>query len=45
MIEAHKKGKAACGVFTKDVAEVKVSQIVDYARRHEYPLLCSMEVA
>jgi ATP-dependent Clp protease adaptor protein ClpS len=44
MYEIHTTGKAACGVFSKDVAETKVDQVTDYARRHEYPLLCSVEV-
>ncbi len=43
MYEIHMAGKAVCGVFTKDVAETKVEQVTDYARRHEHPLLCSIE--
>jgi len=43
MHEVHMKGKAACGVYTKDVAETKVGQVVEYARTHEHPLLCSVE--
>jgi len=43
MYEIHTTGKAHCGVFSKDVAETKVEQVMDYARRHEYPLLCSLE--
>jgi ATP-dependent Clp protease adaptor protein ClpS len=44
MYQVHMEGKASCGVFTKDVAETKVDQVVHYARRHEHPLLCSVEV-
>jgi ATP-dependent Clp protease adaptor protein ClpS len=43
MYQVHMEGKASCGVFTKDVAETKVDQVVHYARRHEHPLLCSVE--
>ena len=43
MYEIHTSGKAACGLFSKDVAETKVEQVTDYARTHEHPLLCSME--
>ena len=43
MYEVHTKGKAVCGVFSKDVAETKVDQVTDYARMHEHPLLCSIE--
>ncbi|MBA3660724.1 MAG: ATP-dependent Clp protease adapter ClpS [Gammaproteobacteria bacterium] len=45
MLEAHMKGKAACGVFTKDVAETKITLTLSYARNHEHPLICSMEAA
>jgi ATP-dependent Clp protease adaptor protein ClpS len=43
MYEVHLAGKAVCGVFSKDVAATKVEQVVEYARRHEHPLLCSIE--
>jgi len=45
MMEAQIKGKAICGIFSKDFAEAKVSQIEEYARENEHPLLCSSEVA
>lgn len=45
MLEAHMQGVAICGTFAKDLAESKISQVVDYARTHEHPLICSMEVA
>jgi ATP-dependent Clp protease adaptor protein ClpS len=44
MYEVHTTGKAVCGIFSKDVAETKVDQVMDYARMHEHPLLCSIEV-
>jgi ATP-dependent Clp protease adaptor protein ClpS len=43
MFEVHTSGRAMCGVFSKDVAETKVDQVMEYARRHEHPLLCSVE--
>ncbi len=43
MYQVHMQGKANCGVYTRDVAETKVDQVVNYARRHEHPLLCSVE--
>lgn len=43
MHQIHMTGRAVCGVFTRDVAETKVDQVVDYARRHEHPLLCEIE--
>lgn len=45
MMQVHNQGRAICGVFTKDVAETKVMQVNDYAKRNEHPLLCSMEAA
>jgi ATP-dependent Clp protease adaptor protein ClpS len=44
MYEIHIAGKAICGVYSKDVAETKADQVMEYARRHEHPLLCSIEV-
>lgn len=43
MFQIHNKGKGICGVYTYDVAETKVALVSDYARAHEYPLLCDME--
>src|SRR3990167_9150645 len=43
MYEVHTTGKAVCGMFSKDVAETKVDQVMDYARMHDHPLLCSIE--
>jgi len=43
MFEVHTAGKAICGVFSRDVAETKIEQVVEYARKHEHPLLCSIE--
>jgi len=43
MYQVHTAGRAVCGIFTKDVAETKIDLVVDYARRHEHPLLCSLE--
>ena len=45
MYQVHMTGSAPCGVFTRDVAETKLEQVIDYARRHEHPLLCSIEAA
>jgi ATP-dependent Clp protease adaptor protein ClpS len=45
MLDAHAKGKAVCGIFAKDFAESKISQIIEYAEGHEFPLSCSMESA
>lgn len=43
MLQVHMQGRAVCGLFTHDIAETKVSQVNDYSRANQYPLLCSME--
>ena len=45
MMEAHETGIAACGLYSKDYAQSKVSQVLDYSGIHEHPLLCSTEAA
>jgi ATP-dependent Clp protease adaptor protein ClpS len=45
MLHVHTRGKGICGVYTFDVAETKVGQVNTYSRRHEHPLLCTMEEA
>lgn len=45
MMQVHTQGRGVCGVFTREIAETKVAQVGAYARSHEYPLLCIMEVA
>lgn len=44
MMAAHMEGTGICGVYSKDFAETKVDQVLDHARRHEFPLVLSMEV-
>jgi ATP-dependent Clp protease adaptor protein ClpS len=43
MLHVHQHGIGVCGVFTYEVAETKVAQVVDTARRHQHPLQCTME--
>lgn len=45
MLHVHTRGKGICGIYTHDVAETKVSQVNDYARSNQHPLLCAMEEA
>ncbi|RUO79317.1 ATP-dependent Clp protease adapter ClpS [Pseudidiomarina taiwanensis] len=45
MLTIHYKGRAVCGIFSADVAETKVTQVNQYARQHEHPLLASVEKA
>lgn len=45
MLHVHTRGKGVCGVFTHEIAETKVAQVNEYSRRHQHPLLCTMEEA
>lgn len=45
MLKVHYEGKAICGVFSAEIAETKVYQVLEYAKEHEHPLLCTMERA
>lgn len=44
-LEAHIKGMAICSTGSKDYAESKVLQVVEYAKEKEFPLMCTAEVA
>lgn len=43
MLAVHTEGKGVCGLFTRDVAETKVTQVNEYSRHNQHPLLCTME--
>ena len=43
MLEVHTKGKGVCGIFPYDLAETKASQVIEYARQNEHPLICTVE--
>ena len=43
MLHVHQKGVGICGVYTYEVAETKVTQVMDFARNHQHPLQCTME--
>jgi ATP-dependent Clp protease adaptor protein ClpS len=43
MLHVHQRGVGICGVFTYEVAETKVSQVIDFAREHQHPLQCTLE--
>ncbi len=45
MLHVHTRGIGVCGVFSRDVAETKVQQVSDFSRKHQHPLLCTMEEA
>jgi ATP-dependent Clp protease adaptor protein ClpS len=43
MMHVHQHGIGECGVYTYEVAETKVTQVMDFARKHQHPLQCIME--
>lgn len=43
MLHVHRRGVGLCGIFTYEVAETKVAQVMDFARANEQPLQCTME--
>ena len=45
MLHVHQNGVGVCGIFTFEVAETKVTQVMDLAQRNEHPLQCTMEKA
>ena len=43
MLMVHTKGSGVAGIYTREVAETKVAQVIEYARENGHPLMCSME--
>jgi len=43
MMHVHQKGVGICGVYTYEVAETKVAQVMNFSRQHQHPLQCTME--
>ena len=45
MLHVHQKGVGVCGTFSYEVAETKVSQVMDFAQKNQHPLQCTLEKA
>ncbi len=45
MLHVHQKGVGVCGIFTYEVAETKVTQVMEFAKQHQHPLQCTLEKA
>lgn len=43
MLQVHQRGVGICGVFSYEVAETKVTQVMDFARQNSHPLQCTLE--
>ena len=45
MLHVHQKGVGVCGIFSYEVAETKVAQVMEFARANQHPLQCTLEKA
>ena len=45
MLHVHQRGVGVCGIFPYEIAETKVSQVIDFARQNQHPLQCTLEKA
>lgn len=45
MLEVHNRGSGVCGIFTYEIAETKVGQVMDLAQQNQHPLQCTLEKA
>ena len=45
MLAVHQEGKGVCGVYSREIAEMKVQQVNGYSRQNKHPLMCQLEVA
>ncbi|MEQ1601639.1 MAG: ATP-dependent Clp protease adapter ClpS [Methylophilaceae bacterium] len=43
MLKVHTEGSGICGIYSRDIAETKVHQVLNYARENQHPLQCAME--
>ena len=43
MLQVHTQGKGVCGVYTYEIAETKVAQVMELAKRNQHPLRCTLE--
>jgi len=40
MLKIHVEGEAVCGIYSHDIAQTKVTQVIEFSRKHEQPLMC-----
>lgn len=45
MLKVHIEGAGLCGIYPQDIAETKMNQVLNYARQHQHPLQCIVEMA
>ncbi len=45
MLNVHQRGAGVCGIFTREIAETKVDQVMEFAGQNQHPLQCTLEPA
>ena len=45
MLHVHQKGVGVCGIYSYEIAETKVNQVMDFAKQNQHPLQCTLEKA
>ncbi len=45
MLRVHRDGHCVCGVYTREIAETKVKQVLKFAQEHQHPLQCVLDRA
>jgi ATP-dependent Clp protease adaptor protein ClpS len=45
MLTVHTQGKGVCGIYSRDIAETKMTQVNQYSREQQHPLLCEVEAS
>lgn len=45
MLQVHHSGMGECGIYSFEIAETKVMQVMDLARQYQHPLQCVMDEA
>ncbi|MBK67843.1 MAG: ATP-dependent Clp protease adapter ClpS [Rickettsiales bacterium] len=43
MLHVHRKGVGVCGIYPYEIAETKVTQVMDFCKKNEQPLQCTLE--
>ena len=43
MLQVHTEGSGVCGVYTAEIAETRVREVLNFSRENEHPLRCTME--
>ena len=45
MLQVHTEGVGVCGIYTQDIAETKMNQVLNFAKELQHPLQCEVDPA